>query len=330
MAAGSGATAALAAILLLAAAPAAAQTQESDPDFDAAVANPAWSEPGPVVAIDAAHDNFHTADGRYRPFAELLRNDGYRLAANTSTLSADALAEVDVLVIANAGAREPSADAPPIFTDAEADALRDWVAAGGALLLVADHSPFGEAAQTLAARFGVEMGEGWVFEAGERPNSATTQFVFSRENGRLGDHPITRGREPAEGVGSVRTFTGQSLTVPDGATALMTLGPTAREAPGNAALQAAAAAVASGQGSWEERTAPHSTAVGGRAQGLAMRCGNGRVVILAEAAMLSAQVITLPTPDGGERIIRAGMNVPGTDNRQFALNLMRWLAGALD
>ena len=280
--------------------------------------------------FDEAHNNFHTADGRYRPFAELLRNDGYRLAASTRMLSAEALADVDVLVIANAGAREPSPEAPPIFTDAEADALRDWVAAGGALLLVADHSPFGAAAQKLARRFGVEMGEGWVFDAGERPNSATTQFVFSRANGRLGDHPITRGREPAEAVGAVRTFTGQSLTVPAGATALMTLSPTAREAPGHAALQAAAEAIASGEGSWEERTAPHSTAVGGLAQGLAMPFGEGRVAILAEAAMLSAQVITLPTPDGGERVIRAGMNVPGTDNRQFALNLMRWLAGALE
>ena len=36
--------------------------------------------------------------------------------------------------------------------------------------------------------------------------------------------------------------------------------------------------------------------------------------------MLSAQV-------NGPQRIRMGMNVPGTDNRQFALNIMHWLSG---
>ncbi len=36
--------------------------------------------------------------------------------------------------------------------------------------------------------------------------------------------------------------------------------------------------------------------------------------------MLSAQV-------NGSQRIRMGMNVPGTDNRQFALNIMHWLSG---
>src|SRR5262245_30118785 len=39
---------------------------------------------GPRVAIDEAHHNFHTAGGRYKPFADLLRRDGYRVAALVS------------------------------------------------------------------------------------------------------------------------------------------------------------------------------------------------------------------------------------------------------
>lgn len=321
---------ALALLLLCGTAPAAGQTQEADPNFDPAIVEPIWQAPGPVVVIDEAHANFHTADGRYQPFAKLLRADGYRVVVGRDPFSPQSLQAVDVLVVANAGAREPDPNAPPLFTDAEADALRDWVAGGGALLLIADHSPFGAAAQKLAGRFGIEMGEGWVFDAGPRPNTIATQFLFSRENGRLGDHPITRGGRCDDAVQTVRAFTGQSLSVPAGATALMILAPTAREAPGNDVLQKIAEATAAGAASWEEAAAPHSRSVGGRAQGLAMRFGAGRIVVLGEAAMLSAQVVTLPTPDGGERTFRIGMNVPDIDNRQFAINVMRWLSGALD
>jgi hypothetical protein len=61
---------------------------------------------------------------------------------------------------------------------------------------------------------------------------------------------------------------------------------------------------------------------GGRAQGLAFRLGRGRVVVLAEAAMMSAQV-------SGPLRVPMGMNVSGNDDRQFAINVVRWLARAL-
>ena len=57
-----------------------------------------------------------------------------------------------------------------------------------------------------------------------------------------------------------------------------------------------------------------------------MPFGNGRVAIFGEAAMFSAQIATLP---GNPQPIKAGMNVPGYDNRQFALNLLHWLSGLL-
>ena len=310
--------------------PALAQSQDVDPDFDTQVTEPAYRQDGPLIAIDRAHHNSHVAEGPYSPLAELLRNDGYRVVAGTEAFSESALAEVDLLVVANAGAREPEPDAPPVFTDHEADVLRDWVAGGGALLLIADHAPFGTAAQKLAARFGIQMGEGWVLDAGASAGSVSTQIVYSRENGRLGDHPITRGRDSNESVALVRSFSGQSLTLPDGATALLRLGPLAREVTDNTALDAAASAIRSGTGPWHELAAPYSRHVGGRVQGLAMRFGDGRLVVLGEAAMLSAQIIALPNPDGTEREFKAGMNAPGNDNRQFALNLFHWLSGALD
>ena len=69
-----------------------------------------------------------------------------------------------------------------------------------------------------------------------------------------------------------------------------------------------------------------SEPVGGRAQGIAMTFGQGRVVVLGEAAMLSAQVSTRNDPP---RTAPMGMNEPGNDNRQFVLNTLHWLSGLL-
>ena len=55
----------------------------------------------------------------------------------------------------------------------------------------------------------------------------------------------------------------------------------------------------------------------GKTQGVAFSLGKGRVVVMGEAAELSAQVFG---QDG-----KMGMNVPGIDNRQMALNIMHWL-----
>ncbi|MCH7979417.1 MAG: hypothetical protein IH935_10625, partial [Acidobacteria bacterium] len=42
--------------------------------------DPAYQgDSGPNVCVDEAHFNYHTAEGIYKPFAELLRGDGYRV-----------------------------------------------------------------------------------------------------------------------------------------------------------------------------------------------------------------------------------------------------------
>src|SRR3954449_3382970 len=110
---------------------------QTDPDYDASVAHPAYAERHPRILFDAAHRNYHLPDGRYRPFAELIRNDGYRVETNDRPFSAEVLAGHDVLVIANAmGARGVDAYWTPAFTDAECQAVADWVRSGGSLLLI--------------------------------------------------------------------------------------------------------------------------------------------------------------------------------------------------
>jgi hypothetical protein len=302
-----------------------AQQQIVDADFKALVETPAYARRGPTVAIDEAHSNFHTAGGEYKPFADLLTADGYRVIASTGKFDGGILAGVDVLVIANArdlAALLAGDLSKPAFTERECDIVRDWVRAGGSLLLIADHAPFGNAAESLGQRFGVTMGKGWTFDRASS-GGITTQLDFSRENRLLGEHVILHGRGLSEEVQHIRSFTGQSLGVPAGATILMKLSATARDAATPADLDAEDAAARSADAS---TVGLHSSPVGGRAQGLAMTFGKGKVVMLGEAALFSAQVVRYA--DGRE--MKFGMNVPGNDDRQFALNALHWLSGLLN
>lgn len=309
--------------------PVHAQQQIVDPDFKAVVERPAYARNGPTVAIDEAHSNFHTLGGQYKPFADLLKSDGHRVIASTRKFEPETFAGVDVLVIANARnltALIAGDLSSPAFTEQECDVVRDWVRAGGSLLLIADHAPFGNAAANLGKRFGVTMGKGWAFDR-TSAGGITTQLVFSRENGLLGAHAILRGRDASEEVKSIRSFTGQSLSVPDGATPLMKLSATAREAPSPSDLDAEAEAARS-TGTLREAAGSHSSPVVGRAQGIAMMFGKGRVVILGEAGLFSAQILRF-TDGNQQREMKFGMNVPGNDDRQFAVNVLHWLSGLL-
>lgn len=325
--------AAMLAVML--AAPGVEAQQVVDPDFDPKVAAPAYPADGPRVVIDEAHHNFHTASGRYAPFAALLRADGYSVEPGTLPFDGASLAEADVLVVANATA--PEGETSP-FAEGEIAALEQWVREGGSLLLISDHAPFGTAAESLAARFGVALGKGWVFEPrkpGRRRESEDEgeggvlkwQIDFARADGRLGDGPIAQGRSPEEAVSLVRSFTGQSLIGPPGAVVLMRLPGDAREAPDQALLDAA---IAAARKSRKAPVFPEAVAsVAGKAQGIAFAHGEGRVVVLGEAAMLTAQLREF-RPELKRPPKPFGMNVPGIDNRQFALNLLHWLSRALE
>lgn len=46
--------------------------QVADPGFDPTVARPAYTKKHPRVLFDEAHNNFHTAGGRYKEIASIL------------------------------------------------------------------------------------------------------------------------------------------------------------------------------------------------------------------------------------------------------------------
>ena len=270
--------------------------QRNDPSFDTTVEDPAYVSGHPRVLFDEAHNNFHTAGGRYKAFVDLITNDGYRVTPCGEPFTPPLLAKYDILVIANAMA-EGGGDADgakSAFTEDECKAVEEWVTGGGSLLLITDFGPFGSASNLLATRFGVDMSNRVTVDPA---NELEHGLLFSREKHLLGDHAITNGRNESERVDRVVTFSGQSLQGPPGSVAFLKFADTAVENDGGQEISAA-----------------------GRAQGVALTHGKGRVVVTGEAAQLSAQIVGFP-PE------RFGMNTPGCDNRQMAQNILHWLSG---
>lgn len=286
--------------------------QVADTAFRPPIASPAFGPgEGPLVLIDEAHNNFHTADGRYAPFANLVRRDGYRVQPLRESFSEAALAPARVLVIANALAAEnigrwmrPIA---PAFTAAEVEAVRAWVTGGGSLMLIADHMPFAGAAADLGRAFGLEFSDGFAMPASGQGGT----LVFARHDSSLAPHPIVNGRTAAERVDSVASFTGQGFRIADGDVHSLLRLPADIQL-----LEPDTAWVFSA--STKRRTGP------GWLQGAALRVGHGRVVVLGEAAMFSAQ-------RAGPQGRPMGMNAPvAAQNPQFILNAMHWLTGQLE
>ena len=280
--------------------------QRSDPDFDTTVPNSAYTMTHPFVLFDEAHQNFHTATGRYKPFAELMTNDGYVIRPGVSAFTPELLSECQILIIANATTNSESTTSA--FTSEECDCVKEWVNSGGSLLLVTDHEPYGSGSADMAKLFGVEMTCRVAFDD---ENETENGLLFSRENLQIGNHPIMTGRSDSERVNRILTFTGQTLKGPPDCWQLLRLSDSAVKGGGGNPQD---------QENEDQESQRNSNSAAGECQGLALKFGKGRVVVMGEAAELTAQAF------GGNPPNRFGMNVPGCDNRTMVMNMMHWLS----
>ena len=294
---------------------AASQGQRADTSFDVSVDRPVYRDTHPLVLFDEGHNNRHGVSSTYGPFARLLENDGYIVRPDSAArFSEERLAGVRVLAIVNAMGPREKRDSPAFGTE-EIALVRSWVRQGGSLLIVTDHYPFGDAVAPLAAAFGVQVGRGVVEDSiGFDPASPDhTRLEFSIADGRLGRHPITTGWDGRTAVRRVVTFTGTSLVGDTMAVPLLQLSRGALD------LEPHVRVTVEGDQRRTRVSYGNGVPAYGRAQALALRYGRGRVVVIGEAACLTAQI----DGDGSP----FGMNVPGNDNKQFVRNIMRWLAG---
>lgn len=263
---------------------------------------------GPVVGIDGGHHNFHTADGRFYPFASLLTRDGYRVVPLSGPFTPQGLKQLDILVIANAlnerNVEDWSLPTPSAFTDEEIAVVERWVRDGGSLLLIADHMPFGGAAEAMAAAFGFQFSNGFAMDS-----LMGGLVAFRRRDGSLRGDQITDGFAPGDRVDSVRSFTGQAFTGSQGVTPILVL------PPGTTSLLPAVA--------WQFDSTTKRLAAGGALQGATALRSKGRVAAFGEAAMFTAQL-------AGPGRTPMGMNSPeAPQNFRLVLNLLRWLAGPM-
>jgi hypothetical protein len=281
--------------------------QVPDTSFTFNIENPAYeSGKGPVIKVDNFHCNFHNIGERYKPFAKLLEADGCRLSSFSELFTKEALGKCRILVISNAldssNLQTWSLPTPSAFSESEIEEVKNWVAGGGRLFLIADHMPFAGAAFELGKAFGFEYKN--CFAKDDREGMPER---FCREDGNLPSDRITNGRNEKEKVDTVIAFTGCAFKIPDDAEPILPLGefytlymPTT---------------------AWEFKNDTPTEPGKGYYQGAYMKYRKGKIVVFGEAAMFSAQLAGT-TPN--QR--RTGFNNPrARQNIQFLLNIVHWL-----
>jgi hypothetical protein len=280
--------------------------QVPDLKYSPTISKPAFKEKeGPMVGIDEAHYNFHTATGRYQPFAKLLMRDGYRIARVKKTFSEEQLKHLKVLVIANPLHRRNNRNwklpTPSAFSEEEIAAVNTWVKNGGSLFLMADHMPFPGGAGALAESFGFTFSNGYA-NPGKSGRGGPDLFKFGSG---LENCAITQGRNEKEAVTSVATFTGSAFKPPEDAIQVLVFGKGSRSREPREA--------------WKFSRGTPQVSIDGWCQGAIMEVGEGRVAIFGEAGMFTAQL-------AGNSQRRMGMSAPeAKQNFQLLLNLMHWL-----
>jgi len=281
--------------------------QLPDTTYMPPIVDPAYAPgKGPVVFIDEGHFNFHTRGDRYMPFAMLLERDGYKIRGYAGQFMPKKLSKGRILVISNAlnQANLENWHKPVLsaFTPDEIEGVRKWVEDGGSLFLIADHMPMGGAPAEMAAAFGFGFTDGFALDTAQAGPA-----LFNRAAGTLADNILTNGRNNAEQVDSIWSFTGQAFTIPEEAATVLTFNER------YLLLLTDTAWV------FNERTV--FKPIEGWSQLAFKEYGRGRVVMAGEAAMFTAQL-------AGPQQFRAGMNSPfAARNYRLLLNIIHWLDG---
>jgi hypothetical protein len=283
--------------------------QISDSTYNPIIQNPEYNTGmGSVVFIDEGHNNFHTKNGRYKAFSNLLERDGYNVVEYKGVFKKNELSKGKILVVSNAlnkiNVENWFLPTPSAFTKSEIKVVKEWVYNGGSLFLIADHMPMAGAAENLAAEFGFVFTNGFVFDS-----IKNGQIYFSTKTGTLVESAITKGKDSSECVKQIVSFTGQGFRIPDDAISILKF-----DKNYNCLLPDTA---------WVFNEETKKIDVAGWSQGAYEKFGKGRVVVSGEAAMFTAQL-------AGPQKIKVGMNSEDAiENFQLLLNIIHWLDGKL-
>ena len=284
--------------------------QIADTSYNPIIQNPEYKVgKGSVVFIDEGHHNFHTKNGRYKAFSNLLERDGYKVIEYKGVFKKSELSKGKILVISNAlnkiNVKDWFLPTPSAFTKSEIETVKKWVYDGGSLFLIADHMPMAGAAKDLAAGFEFEFTNGFALDTINRGPA-----YFNLNERTLTESVITKGRDTSESVTQIVSFTGQAFKIPADANPILTFNLNyVNMLPDTA---------------WVFNNETIKYNVNGWSQGAFKKHGKGKIVVFGEAAMFTAQL-------AGPQKIKMGMNNEvAPENYQLLLNIIHWLDGKLE
>ena len=275
-----------------------------DPSFYFKIATPMFdSAEGPVVSMDEAHNNYHTKSTGLAPLANLLAQDGFLVKSNTQAFTKNSLDSVDILVIVNpiheTNLQSWQLPCPSAFTAEEIDVLVEWIHNGGRLFLSADHMPIGGAVQELMAEFDVK----WANCFDQSKRKRWPPAGFSRASQTLLSGPVTDSSSFAHQIDNIGTFTGSAFKSKK-------LKPFLVFDDSYVLLYPEIA--------WKFSKKTKRENAKGWFQGAYGQFGKGKIVLMGESAMFTAQL------NGKTEIGMNSRDVP--QNKLLAINIFRFLA----
>jgi len=298
------------ALLFVLLVPSSLQAQQAaDDSFDPVLTQPMYkSGTGTTIHIDEGHNNYHTKDGRYKPFASLLSKDGYVVNSLTGEFDSKKLASVKILVIANPlhtinTNNRSFLPTPSAYNEREIHEIVEWVNQGGSLFLIVDHMPFPGATEALAKEFGFTFYNGFTLDV-------VNPSYFLASKGTIVQNVITTGRNNSENVSIIPNTEGQAFKIPADATSILRF--------------EASSLILMPDTAWRFHSKTPIMNIKGWSQSAYKLQGKGRIVVNGEASMFSAQI-----GQPGNR--KMGMNRDDApDNYKLLLNIIHWLDGKLD
>ncbi|HEV8080846.1 MAG TPA: hypothetical protein VGP43_09045 [Chitinophagaceae bacterium] len=275
----------------------------ADTTFDVSVINPVCQSNCPTILVDYVHHirTVVSLENDIKAMINLLTNDGFKVVKNLGSFTKQSLAQTNFLIIRGGQ-----------FEKDEIQLLNNWVLQGGALLTFTHHDwpLFDEVLQT----FGIQTKEIETTHDSlhgllrDRFTINPSYIYFSEADSLLGNHPILKGRNISERIKKVQTLASKTIIGPRGSSILLKL---SKSAVDFMSIDP------------EDRTSRVGIKTDGfRSLGIAFNYGKGKVVVTDAWALMA--LLFEPSERG-----KMGMNTPGNDNKQFALNIMRWLTGYL-
>jgi len=272
----------------------------NDQNFDANVSSPKYDiGKGPKVVIDGSHNNFFTVTGLIQPLIDVLISDGYSVSISDKKFTEKSLSEIDIIVVATPMSRTYKnffQKYKGAFKKRELEALKKWVEEGGSLLMFSEHFPFDKAIKPLLKTFDIEPSIG---ETIDFDYSEGGLIVFKNE--RLdSSNTIVSGKRT---VHKICSYGGGALTGSN-YTNILKLSENSKNITRKWAFT-------------------EGGPIGkGNSQGLAGDFGKGKVAAFGDANGFVAMVFD----EGDGRKIKAGMNDPNYDWKNFVLNTFDWLS----